>query len=389
MAKLMGMKTLLLITLIGTALTGCASERDTKPEPVNRWENLSTGFSKSQPYLLTEERALKLARLSLDCVDRQYPSKQAYVMDGDETVKPPKDLIPAFYGCFDWHSAVHGHWALVRVLKKFPRMSEVASIRATLSAHLSLDNLQKELGFFQAERNAGFERPYGWGWFLRLVAEVWDSRIPEAQKWKENLKPLAEHLSKQSISYFNRLSFPVREGTHQNTAFAMLHMLDYARKVGDPDLAQTIEKRARDFFLADRNCPIDYEPSGEDFISPCLIEADLMRRLLPGEEFLDWLDRFLPPPSRERFESWLMPAKVRDLEDGKLVHLVGLSLQRAWSLIGVASGLPDGDARKEVFEKIAGLHRDDAFGLMSRSGYEGQHWLASFAIYLLTDVGVF
>lgn len=336
---------------------------------------------------LDVSQAAKLVQLSLHCAGREYPNKPGSVVEGDATVVPPRERTPSFYGCFDWHSAVHGHWAMVRVLRRYPSLAEGVEMRRLLDEHLADGPLAKELAFFKATRNRTFERPYGWGWLLRLAAELhaWDDA--DARKWFKQLAPLANFLAGQLADYLPRLSRPIREGTHANTAFAMVHGLDYAREVGDRAVEGVLTQRARDFYLGDRSCPTDYEPSGEDFISPCLVEADLMRRVLPQSEFVSWLDRFLPPPASPRFRPLLTPVEVRDRHDPRIGHLIGLALQRAWCFEGVAASLPEGDARRPLFGKLARLHRHDAVGQMFDSGYGGEHWLASFAIYLLTGAG--
>lgn len=337
---------------------------------------------------LDAERASQFMQLSLACVDRPYPNKPSWVLPSEDYLVPPKAKTPAFYGCFDWHSAVHGHWAMARVLRLFPEGRDAPALRATLNAHLTESNLQTELAFFREKQNRTFERPYGWGWLLRLAAELhgWDD--PDAKRWAEHLQPLARFLAGQTADYLPRLSVPIRAGTHANTAFAMVHALDYARTVGDTAFEKVLIDRARAFYGQDRDCPTDYEPSGEDFISPCLVEADLMRRVLPQDELVAWLDAFLPPMDSRRFEPMLTPVEVKDRKDPKIGHLIGLALQRAWSMQGIAKALPENDARREVLARLARLHRHDALGQMFDSGYGGEHWLASFAIYLLTDVGV-
>ena len=345
------------------------------------------GIPDKPELILDTRQAAKFAALSIACVDREYPNKPGNVVDSDQTVKPPRELTPAFYGCFDWHSAVHGHWALVRLLKTFPDLPEAAAIRKKLDANLTKARMEQELSYLREKRNTTFERPYGWGWLLRLAAELETFDDPDAKRWLAALKPVADHLARRSIDYFNTLSVPIRAGTHHNTAFAMAHMLDYSRAAGDREQAGAIEKRARDFYQKDRDCPTGYEPSGEDFISPCLAEADLMRRVLDKKAFGAWLDGFLPPLGSARFGPLLAPAEIRDLKDPKIGHLIGLSLQRAWCYRGIARGLPQKDPRRPVFSKLARLHRHTAVQQMFDSGYGGEHWLSSFAVYLLTGVG--
>jgi hypothetical protein len=304
------------------------------------------------------------------------------VLDGDETVMPPRKLHPAFHGCFDWHSAVHGHWAMVRVLRAFPDIEQAAAIRAALDRHLTAENIEGEIAAFQASHGALFERPYGWGWFLRLYAELatWDD--PDAARWASTLEPLTRLLSQRTREYVERLSVPVRAGTHHSTAYALCHAHDYATAV-----VESVEKASRRFFLGDARCPTLYEPSGEDFISPCLVEADLMRRVLDQTTFAVWLDGFLPDAASPEFGPLLAPPAITDPADPRIGHLIGLSFQRASSFEGIATSLPAGDHRREVYRRLAAIHRDDALVTMSQSGYGGEHWLASFAIALLTGSG--
>ena len=339
------------------------------------------------PVVLDAAEASKLVRLSLDCVDRPYPNAPGTVLESDTPLEPPRQATPAFYGCFDWHSAVHGHWAMVRILGRFPTLPEADAIRAKLDDHLSSDKLGRERATFEQARNGGFERPYGWGWLLRLDAELHQSREPHAPAWAAAVDPLARLLAGRMGAYLPRLTVPVRAGTHNNTAFAMVHMLDYARAVGDAPFAQLLERRAREFYAADRSCPLAYEPSGEDFISPCLVEADLMRRVLAPAELAAWLDGFLPALGSRELGPLLRPVEVRDRTDPRIGHLIGLELERAAALEGVAAALPASDPRAEAFRRLGRVHARAGLEQMFDAGYGGEHWLASFAIYLLTDVG--
>ena len=348
---------------------------------------LLAALPKPADWKLDAGRAGKLAALTLACADKEYPNKTSDVADGDETVRFPRVLHPAFFGCFDWHSAVHGHWALVRLLKTVG-LADAAKARAVLDAHLTPERIAGELAYYQEPRNKTFERPYGFGWLLRLSAELrtWDD--PDARRWASNLEPLERHVAGALAEYLETLSVPVRAGTHDSTAFAMAHAYDYAVAVGDAALKGTLERRARDFFLADPECPTAFEPSGEDFISPCLAEADLMRRVLPRDELVTWLDRFFGPLDAPAFAPLRTPPVVKDLEDPRIGHLIGLSLERAAAFRGIASALPEADPRRAVFERLAAIHRDEGLSKMEGSGYGGEHWLASFAIYLLTDSGI-
>jgi Protein of unknown function (DUF2891) len=351
-----------------------------------------TGIANPPERALDAALASKLVKLSLDCVDREYPNKPSDVQASDEEVLPPRKLHPVFFGCFDWHSAVHGHWAMTRVLRTFPKAPEAKTIRAALNKHLTRAGLQAELRYFKQEHHKLFERPYGWGWYLRLVTEVraLPASDPDAKRWAAALEPLEQLLTARTVDYLKRLSVPVRAGTHNNTAFALNHIHDYAVARRDVNLLAAIIAAAQRFYGEDSDCPLAYEPSGEDFISGCLAEADLMRRVLgkAGEgreksDFNAWLDRFLPPLTSPKLTPLLTPPRVLDRKDPKIGHLIGLSMQRAWTMKGIASALQPGDPRAEAFRRLAGVHRDDALKLMFGSGYGGAHWLASFAVYML------
>ncbi len=341
-----------------------------------------------EPPRLPPELASRLARLPLDCVDREYPNKPGSVLDGDSQVRPPRQATPAFSGCFDWHSSVHGHWTMARLLRTQPRLAEAPRLRAALDRHLRPELIAREVAHLSAPRNAGFERPYGWAWLLRLAAELHGWEDEGARRWAAALAPLDRLIARRLREYLPRLSAPIREGTHASTAFAMTHALDYARAVGDAALAAEVERGARRFFARDLDCPTHFEPSGEDFISPCLIEADLLRRVLPQRELVDWLERFLPEPGSLRFRPLATPTEVSDPKDYRIGHLIGLALQRASSYDGLASSLPEKDRRVAAYRRLGALHQRAALARLEASGYGGAHWLASFAVYLLTRVGV-
>jgi hypothetical protein len=333
---------------------------------------------------LDAARVSAFVRLSLDCVDREYPNKPSNIVDGDETVLPPRELTPAFFGCFDWHSAVHGHWAMVRALKAYPELAEADAIRRVLADHLTRERLAAELGHFAKNRNKLFERPYGWAWFLRLAAELrgWDS--PEAAGYLANMQGLVALLSRRTEEYVRALSVPVRVGTHNNTAFALAHILDYARGAGDTRLETTLVEAALRFYGEDRGCPVGYEPSGEDFVSPCLAEADLMRRVLAPEAYVGWLEGFLPPPDSPSFAAIAEPPEIRDRHDPRIGHLIGLDFHRAWCFEGIAGALPADHAWRPALFRAAALHCTEGVGQMFDSGYGGAHWLASFALFHLS-----
>ena len=338
--------------------------------------------------VLNPELGTDLARLALDCIDTEYPNKPGHVMAGEADVKGPRDLHPAFYGCFDWHSAVHGHWALVRQLRIVPDHPLGAEIRARLDEHLAAEALAAELAYLQQPHHKTFERPYGWAWLLRLVAELhtWDD--PQARIWRENLRPLEDEIVERLLAFLPLQNYPVRVGTHTNTAFALAHALDYARTVEDAELDKAIVTRSREYYLGDRSCPTSYEPSGTDFLSPCLEEADLMRRVLPPREFRRWLEGFLPDPPGKAMASLREPAEVLDLSDPYLIHLVGLNLSRAWCFAGVASQLPDDHPDRHVFEAVAASHANAGMDQVFTDEYGGEHWLATYAVYMLGGTGL-
>ena len=330
--------------------------------------------------------AERFAKLALACIDREYPNKPEHVLDSAADAKPPREFHPAFFGCYDWHSSVHGHWMLVRLLKTFPDMASGNEIRARLAAHFSPAAMATEARYLDIKSNRSFERTYGWAWTLRLMSELqtWDD--PDAKAWRANIEPLAKTLVARLKDFLPKLTSPIRTGVHPNTAFALGEALDYAKAAGEKDLADAVAKRARDYYARDRSCPLAYEPSGEDFFSPCMEEADLMRRVLPAAEFSSWLGGFLPRLAAGK-PFPLSPAVVSDPTDPRLVHLDGLNLTRAWTLRAVARALPASDARRKVLETSATKHAEAGLARVSSGSYEGEHWLASFAVYLLTDAG--
>ncbi len=330
----------------------------------------------------------RFAILALDCVHREYPNKISHVMQSVDDVDAPSKLTPAFYGCFDWHSSVHGHWLLTRVLTTQPDSALADEIRSKLAASFTKDNLAAELAYYKGEGRASFERPYGIAWYLQLVLELDESEDPQLREWRETLRPLENAIVAQVRDWLPKLSYPIRLGTHNQTAFAFGLMLDYARGVGQDELAAELEAKSLAFHREDVNCPLAYEPSGEDFLSPCLMEADLMRRVLSQDEFADWLDRFLPQIPEDGSKDWLEPGVVLDPSDGKLVHLDGVNLSRAWALDGIASALPENDLRRPSLSAAAEVHREVGVAAVSDEHYSGSHWLASFATYLTTRRGI-
>ena len=335
---------------------------------------------------LTDAQAAVFSRLALDCIVTEYPNKPMQVMVGDESALTPRQLHPVFYGCFDWHSAVHGHWLLVRLLKLHPGHLEAQNTRAALAAQFSAEELVAEAEYFDAKHNRSFERMYGWAWLLRLAVELRTSDDPDAQAWAERLAPLEQRIVALTLDYLPRLDWPVRTGVHPNTAFALGQALDYARAVGNGDLEELLIEKSLAYFAADRQYPVNYEPSGEDFFSAALAEADLMRRVLPPPAYSDWLDGLFPGLRQGDLGRLLEPATVSDVTDGRIVHLAGLNLHRAWTMRSVAWALPADDLRAQVLLESASDHLAAGLDYVFSGHYEGEHWLATFAVYGLTGV---
>ena len=332
--------------------------------------------------------AERFARLALDCVHREYPNKIAHVLNGPADALPPAQLYPVFYGCFDWHSSVHGHWLLLRLLRVVPEAGMPPELRneitAALNRSFTTPAIAAEVAYLQGEGRGSFERPYGMAWFLQLTAELREWDDPQAQAWLETLEPLETAIVDLVKAWLPKLAYPIRLGTHNQSMFAFGLMLDWARAAGDAELEQLLTERSLAFHRDDRNCPMAYEPSGEDFLSPCLMEADLMRRLLPQQEFAAWLDAFLPGIPRDGRGDWLETGIVLDPSDGKLVHLDGVNLSRAWNLRNIANALPPADPRIAALRAAADRHAEAGIANVSAEHYEGSHWLASFATYLVT-----
>jgi hypothetical protein len=337
------------------------------------------------PPTLDPEAAARFAQLALACVHLEYPNKIAHNLASDADVRPPRELTPAFYGCYDWHSAVHGHWLLARVARLQPGTAVAAAARAALARSLTPANLAVELAYLQRPDRASFERPYGLAWLLQLAAELrqWDD--PRARAWSAALAPLETEVALRLKGYLPKLRYPIRVGEHGQTAFALGLVYDWAVVARDDAMRTLVASRARDWYLGDRACPLAYEPSGEDFLSPCLAEADLMRRVLPAPEFARWLGTFLPTIPRRADAGWLAPGVVTDRRDPKLAHLDGLNLSRAWMLRGIERGLPARDPRRAALAAAAHAHAAAALPAVTGEHYEGGHWLGTFALYLVSS----
>jgi hypothetical protein len=325
--------------------------------------------------------AARFAKLALDCVHREYPNKIAHVLASDADARPPHELTPAFFGCYDWHSSVHGHWLLARVARLFPNEPVAAQARAALASSFTQENLAGELAYLKGENRASFERPYGLAWLLQLAAELRSWNDPQARQWAVMLAPLESEAAAHLKSWLPKLRYPIRIGEHDQTAFAFGLVWDWAKGTGDADMQQLLREKAQQYYSGDRACPLAYEPSGQDFLSPCLAEADFMRRVLEPPKFAAWLRTFLPQIPADGTTSWLPPGEVTDRSDPKLAHLDGLNLSRAWMLEGIANALPAGDRRVRALHATAARHRDVSLGEVSSEHYVGSHWLGTFALY--------
>lgn len=360
------------------------------------------------PASVDPHTASRFARLALDCVSREYPNHILHLLNDDADVRPPRELTPAFFGCFDWHSAVHGHWLLVRLLRSFPEAAWADEAWSQLGAHLAPSNISAEVAYLSAPGREGFERPYGLAWLLQLAAELRESssRLPVGSggsvvaeqtgparqggpaEWARAIEPLEELAVARLAEWLPRLTHPIRSGEHSQTAFAIGLALDWSRTAGDHDFERLLCERTRTFYAGDRNAPLAFEPSGHDFLSPALAEADLLRRVLDRAEFAGWLSGFLPDVPHEGSSAWLKPVTPTDRRDGKLAHLDGLNLSRAWMLEGIASALPDNDPRRLSLLGAAAEHRAAGLAAVTGEHYAGGHWLGTFAVYLVTGRGL-
>ena len=373
---------LLKFVLLSAALTVQACASEAPPETITL----------EYPAIIAPELADRFSALALTCVHQEFPNKISRTTNTAEEIGTPKELFPAFYGCFDWHSSVHGHWLLVRLLRVGPQDAawREAAI-AKLNQSFTAENIAGEVANYNRPAAGSWERPYGLAWYLQLTAELreWaeDNNDPQAQQWLVILEPLEADIAEKLKTWLPKLAYPIRLGTHNQSAFAFGLMLDWARIVGDEEMEQLIIQRSKAFHLNDKNCPLAYEPSGEDFLSPCLMEADLMRRMMSETEFAKWLTGFMPNIPTDGSGDWLAPGIVKDASDGKLVHLDGVNSSRAWNLYNIARALPEGDARKASLVAAAKIHADTGVAAVSAEHYSGSHWLASFATYLMTDRG--
>lgn len=335
---------------------------------------LITSMSQAQEISITE--AKRLLSLPMKCVQKEYPNKLGQVLNEKGDLKSPAELHPSFYGCFDWHSSVHGHWLMVKLLNKYPELI-TDSVLMVLQTNLSKDNIQKEIAYFGTKNNGSFERTYGWNWLLKLQLELesWDH--PVGRELSSNLKPLSDLFCRKYIEFLPKLNYAIRSGDHINTAFGLTFAYDYAKAHSNDSLKIVIEKRVRDFYFNDKSYPLHLEPSGYDFLSGGFEEIDIMRRILSKEEFKKWLKQFAPQLFSKKFS--LEPGKVSDRSDGHLVHLDGLNFSRAWCLYGITKTLPE----LKHLNKIADQHIQTSLSNIVDGDYMGEHWLASFALLAL------
>ena len=359
---------ILLVVIIG--VLGC-SQSSEKVEKTIVVEEIMY----AKPVLNTKSAAY-LYHFAFDCIDQEYPNKLGQVLGDASYLKEPSELHPAFYGCFDWHSSVHGHWTLLNILKEIPDFENREAILKKLQKNISKDNILKEVQYFDDVHNKTFERTYGWAWLLKVAETLKDWDTKDTNEMSQNLDPLVQLIEQKYIEFLPKLKYPIRVGEHPNTAFGMSFALDYAKKYS-PELAQIIISKAKEYYMADAGCPISWEPGGFDFLSPCLQEASLMLKVLPKEEFIPWLDAFLPG-FRNNPAAYLKVAEVTDRSDGKLAHLDGLNFSRAWCLYEMGIALEN-----DKMINLANQHFEYSYKKMDSGEYAGAHWLASFALYAI------
>jgi len=340
------------------------------------------------PAILDSASAARFAALALKCLHQEYPNKISHTMSGDTDARVPRELTPAFFGCYDWHSAVHGHWLLVRLVRLYPDAAFTRTAREELARSFTPQNIAAEVAYLERADRASFERPYGLAWLLQLSAELREWSDPQARQWATTLAPLEAAAGKRLKTWLPKLQYPIRIGEHSQTAFSFGLVWDWARVSGDKEMRTLLESAARRFYLNDKSCPLAYEPSGEDFLSPCLAEADFMRRVLDRRAFTEWLAGFMPGIPIDASKTWLSPGIVTDRSDPKLAHIDGLNLSRAWMLEGIAHGLNSNDRRVPALLAAAAHHREAALPAVTGEHYEGGHWLGTFAVYLTSKAGL-
>jgi len=341
------------------------------------------------PESLTEEEISIFTKTAMESIVQEVPWTEFKTYLGEESVVTPKELHPTFYGCFDWHSAVHNHWMLVRILKTHPGFEGEQVVRDFLHKQFSKENLRTEAAYFENLKHSDFEEPYGWAWVLLLALELrtWENDV-DAKIWAAHLHPLEKQIVNLFSGFVPLIPAPERHGMHENTAFAFSLAWDYAHALHLTNLEKSISKRAQDFFLKDVNYPSLYEPSGKDFLSPGFAEADLMRRVLSQNDFQSWLTSFFPNLENGRLGNMLTPTLQSGAMQGAYMHHIGLNFSRSWAMEGIVLALPNEDSRIDILLNAASLHREAAMDFVTTGVYDGDHWLPTFAVYLLTSRGL-
>jgi len=335
---------------------------------------------------LTPTTAESFSKLALKCVQKEYPNKLDHVMNDGSEVQSPLQLHPAFYGCFDWHSSVHGHWMLIKLLKLFPELINSNEIRKALNENLSLQNIDAEVKYLNQPNRKSFERTYGWAWLLKLAEELYTWDDLQGQNWYQNLKPLADAIAKRYLEFLPKQNYPIRTGVHPNTAFGISFALDYARSIKNSQLENLLIERAKTYYSDGEEYDAKWEPGGEDFFSPSLMEAELMSKIYEQSVFERWLIKFIPKLGETK--NILEPAIVTDRTDPKLVHLDGLNLSRAWCMLIISNRLSSSNKLKNIIMNSALAHAEAGLKYISSGNYEGEHWLASFAVYMLSTLNM-
>lgn len=327
---------------------------------------------------LTASLAKDIFALPRHCLEVEYPNKMGQVLGSDADLKGPKQLRPIFYGCFDWHSSVHGYWSIIKLMKQFPELDANGEVRAFLNAHITPENVAIEQSFFEDPNNSDFERTYGWAWLFKLQEELHTWNDSDGKRWEAALNPLVNLLIAKYKEYLPKLVYPIRAGQHDNSAFGLSLSYDYAQTVGDDAFLKAIQEHGLRLFKDDKNCDLAYEPSGYDFLSPCFEEAFLMSKLMDVPAYQAWLKTFMPALFNKDFS--LSPAIVKDRTDGKLVHLDGLNYSRAACLYGIVAKVPELESLKTIaLEHLA----FSVPNLSAPDDYMGSHWLGTFALYAL------
>jgi hypothetical protein len=331
----------------------------------------------------SEELALKFAEMALNCIEKEYPNKPSHVFNDEKDLKLPREQHPAFYGCFDWHSSVHGHWMLVRVLKLFPEIKIRDRMISALKRNITPENIAVEVAYLNEKSRKSFERTYGWSWLLKLTEELYTWDDPDGKAMYVIISPLADKIVLNYLNFLPKQTYPIRTGVHPNTAFGLLFAYDYGKTLNNKRLLELVVSKSREYFGNDRNCPDSWEPGGEDFFSPCLMETLLMTRVLKTEEFIKWFKKFFPDI---RNSNLLVPAIVSDRTDGKLSHLDGLNLSRVWSFSAILKKLKKNSFLKDMIEESISLHLNTAMENIKSGHYAGEHWLGSFAVYAYSEL---